>query len=172
MPASAPPLVFRQDINRAAAIFVTAVVTLFACMFLLGFFSRLSYLGADAWFLGILGTTLLVLDIFMIRYFIRPGFVLSEFEMRANGFFRDYRIRYADLKSLSAYLEKVHQPLIRGTRMPPRIVHRLLVKTRDERALRLTLMSFGYNAAFIEALEMRTGITVERLADRESKPRW
>jgi len=56
--------------------------------------------------------------------------------------------------------------------MPPRIVHRLLVKTKDGREILITLPSFGFNASLIEALEKRSGMAVDRLPERESKPRW
>ncbi len=171
-PSPLPPLSFQQDANRAAVIFVTTAVALFACLFLLGFISKLSYLGPDEWFLGILGATLVVFDVFLIRYFKRRPLVLNESDMEINRFFRDHRIPYADLTILSAYLEKIHQPLIKGTRMPPRIVHRLLVKTKDGREILMTLPSFGFNASLIEALEKRSGMAVDRLPERESKPRW
>jgi len=61
-PAPNLPRIFRQQTNRAGVIFVTVAIALFGGMFLLGFFSKLSYLGPDEWFLGIFGATLLVLE--------------------------------------------------------------------------------------------------------------
>lgn len=159
------PLIFRQQSSRAGVILVTAMIALFGGMFLLGFFSKLSYLGPDEWFLGIFGATLLVLDGFLFRFLTRPGIILTDTCLEVNRFFGLRRIRYADLAGLSAYLEKIHPPLIDGTRMPPRIVHRLLVKTRVSRDLLVTLPAFGNNEDLLQALERCSGFPVERLPD-------
>lgn len=159
------PLIFRQQTSRASVIGVTLAIALFGGMFLLGFFSKLSYLGPDEWFLGIFGAILLVLDGFLFRFLTRPGIVLTGTCLEVNRFFGVRRIRYADLAGLSAYLEKIHPPLINGTRMPPRIVHRLLAKTRVSKDLLVTLPDFGKNEDLLQALERCSGFPVERLPD-------
>ncbi len=159
------PHIFRQQTNRVGVIFVTVAIALFGGMFLLGFFSKLSYLGPDEWFLGIFGATLLVLDVFLFGFLTRPGIVLTDTCLMVNRFFGVRRIRYADLTGLSAYLEKIHPPLINGRRMPPRIVHRLVVKTRESKDLLVTLPAFGNNDLLLQALERCSGIPVERLPD-------
>lgn len=159
------PLTFRQESSRAGVIFVTVTIALFGGMFLLGFFAKLSYLGPDEWFLGIFGATVLMLDTFLFRFLRRPGIVLTHSNLHVNRFFGVRQISYADLTGLSSYLERIHPPLINGRRMPPRIVHRLLVKTRKAKDLLVTLPSFGYNEELIQALERSSGVAVMRLPD-------
>ena len=69
------------------------------------------------------------------------------------------------MAELSSYLERIHPPLINGTRMPPRLIHRLIVKTRDAEEIRMILPSFGNNGNVIEALEKRSGLPVACLPD-------
>lgn len=144
---------------------MTVAIALFGGMFLLGFFAKLSYLGPDEWFLGIFGAAVLVLDYFLLRFLNRPGIVLTDISLNVNRFFGVRQIPYTDLAGLSSYLERIHPPLINGRRMPPRIVHRLLVKTHNAKGLMVTLPSFGHNADLIQALEQCSGLSVMRLPD-------
>ncbi len=164
-PDPVPPLNFRQEASPAGVIFVTVLIAFFGGMLLLGFLSKLSYLGPDEWFVGILGGTLIILDVFLIRFLNRPGIVLTESSLIVNRFFGVRQILYSELVELSAYLETIHPPLINGRRMPPRIVHRLLVKTRKTKKLLVTLPNFGNNEGLIQALERYSGFLVVRMPD-------
>ena len=114
---------------------------------------------------ALIGLVLLGLDILMYRYLTAPGIVLTGDALHVNRFFRDQVIPYAEMAELSSYLERIHPPLINGTRMPPRIIHRLIVKTRDAEEIRMILPSFGSNVSVIDALEKRAGLPVARLPD-------
>jgi hypothetical protein len=164
-PNPSPPHIFRQETSPAGVIFLTGVIALFGGMLLLGFLSKISYLGPDEWFIGIFGAALLVFDVLLIRYFRRPGIVLTDSAMLQSRLFNVRQVRYADLAELSAYLERIHPPLIDGRRMPPRIVHRLRVKTREKKEFMVTLPAFGNNGALLQALERCSGIPVVRLPD-------
>jgi len=164
-PDAGLPQSFRQETNRAAVIFVTAVIALFGGLCLFSFISKLSYLGADEWFLGILGGALIVFDVLLWRYLARPGVVLTDSCLITSRLWGVRPIRYADVLGFSAYLERIHPPLINGTRMPSRIVHRLLVKTRASKEILVTLPAFGSNETLIQALEQNSGLTVVRLPD-------
>lgn len=167
MPAAPTPepLRFRQETSRAAIIFAVSLVGLFGLLFLLGFITDLSYLKAGDWGTGFIGLVLLGLDILMYRYLTAPGIILTGDALQVNRFFRDQIIPYAEMAELSSYLERIHPPLINGTRMPPRIIHRLIVKPRDAEEIRMILPSFGSNVSVIEALEKRSGLHVARLPD-------
>lgn len=162
---SSEPLRFKQETSRTAIIFAVSVVGLFGILFLLGFFTNLSYLQAGDWGAGFIGLVLLTLDVLMYHFLTAPGMVLTGDALQVTRFFRDQTIPFAEMAELSSYLERIHPPLINGTRMPPRIIHRLIVKTRDAEEIRMILPSFGSNVSVIEALEKRSGLPVACLPD-------
>lgn len=163
--SSSETLRFRQETSKPAIIFGVSVVGVFGILFLLGFVTNLSYLQAGDWGAGFIGLVLLGLDILMYRYLTAPGIILTGDALQVNRFFRDQTIPYAEMAELSSYLERIHPPLINGTRMPPQIIHRLIVKTRDAEEIRMILPSFGNNVSLIDALEKRSGLPVTRLPD-------
>jgi|GEM_PF-1102816 hypothetical protein len=168
-PDSHTPLEFYHQTKRVGMIFSLSVIALFGAMFLLGFFNRLSYLGPDEWILGIIGVALLVFDGLLYRYLTRPQLTLLESGFWENRLFGKREFRYADLVSLSAYLDKIYPKCPNGSSSIPVVVQRLVVKTRDGRERRMTLPSFGHNESVIQSLESRSGIQVVRLPDREEK---
>ncbi len=164
-PVLLAPMSFQLEASKVGVIFATSVIGFFAVMFVLGFFTRLSHVGPDEWVLGFIGGILLILDVLMICYYRRPAIVLTDTRMLLNTFFGVREVRYADLEQLSSYLERTHPPLINGTRMAPRIIHRLQVKPRGGKYFLVTLPRFGFNKDLLEALEARAGTQVARLPD-------
>lgn len=164
-PRSPLPLSFRLETSRAGVIFVTVVIGLLGGFLLVGFFATFSNPGPDDWFVGIFGAGLLAFDVLLLRYFNRPGITLTGSSMLLSRLWGVRQVRYADLAGLSAYLEKIHPPLINGTRMPPRIIHRLVVKPRQGKEYLVTLPGFGNNERLIQALALHSGLPVERLPD-------
>jgi hypothetical protein len=162
-------LFFHEKVSRAGKIFSLTVIALFGVMCLLGFFQRFPYLGADEWLIGIAGAALLVFDFLLWRYFRKPRLILSDSGMTESRLFGQREFRYAELVSLASYVEKLYPTGPNGTSSVPIFLHRLMVRTRDGRERTITLPDFGYNATLVDALAARSGMTVERLPNRERK---
>lgn len=167
--SKAPVEFFHENVNRAGKIFLLTAVALFGVMFLLGFFQRFPYLGADEWLIGIAGVALLVFDFLLWRYFRNPRLILSDSGMTESRLFGQREFRYAELVSLASYVGKFYPRGPNGTSSVPLFLHRLMVRTRDGRERKINLPAFGYNGALVEALAARSGMPVERLPDRDQK---
>lgn len=167
--SQAPVVFFHEKVSRAGKIFSLTAIALFGVMCLLGFFQRFPYLGFDEWLIGIAGVALLVFDLLLWRFFRKPRLILSDSSMTESRLFGQREFRYADFVGLAGYVEKIYPAGPNGTSSVPIFLHRLMVRTRDGRERTITLPSFGYNGAVIEAIESRSGMKVERLPDRERK---
>lgn len=169
LPETENALEFRQETDRRGVIFIVGTLGFFGALFLLGFFTRFPHLGPDDWVLGFLGISFLAFAWLLFRFLTQPRFQLTTKDVIVNQFFGKRRFSYDDINGLATYLEKIYPRSAHGRSLPPRIVHRLLVKTRDGKERRFTMPSFGPNDALILALEERWGRSVERLPVRDPK---
>lgn len=160
---------FHEEASRAGRIFAVVVLALFGGFCFLGFFDRLSRPGPEAWVYAGLGLALWGFDFLLWRFFTRPRMVLTASALTVNGIFGRREFRYADIAKLSGYVEKFYPKTDRGTSSTPVFIHRLLVEDRSGRERRFVLPGFGFNQSFVEALERKSGMVVDRLPDRETK---
>lgn len=167
--SQSPVLCFSEDVNRVGKYFALTVIALFGLMCLLGFFQRLPRPGGEEWGFGIAAMALFGFDFLLWRFFRRPRLILSDSSITESRLFGPREHRYADMVSLAGYVEKFYPRGPNGTSSLPVFLHRLIVRTREGRERLITLPSFGYNGAVIEAIESRSGMKVESLPDREGK---
>lgn len=159
---------FREEANRGARTFLLVVFALFGTLCFLGFFDRLSRSGPEAWVYAGIGLAWFGFVFRLWRFFSRPRMVLTASALIVNGIFGQRVFRYANVVKWSGYVEKFYPKTDRGTSSTPVFIHRLLVRDLSGRERRLVLPGFGFNKAFVEALEAKSGIPVECLPDRET----